>query len=120
VTPDGNLSDWEVRKRLAKGYGSFLAAFALVGMNQGKLPPHLAQWAPAVPFFLGYINLMQAKKRTCVTLAVTDRDMLDGKLGPVKDRETGWRLKKRAFKMIVGAGLLAAVSATVCRKRQKP
>jgi hypothetical protein len=111
-----NLNEPEVNKRRTLGYGSFVAAFALVGLNKVQTPPLWALWMPTVPFFFGYLNLMQAKSKTCVALALADRDMSEGELRPVKDRETGWRLKKRSYKIIAGAGVLAAVSAAICMK----
>ena len=106
-----NLNKSESRKRRVIGYGSFLIALAFAGKSK-------TSWV-GVPFFFGYLNILQARTRTGVALALTDRDMSEGKIGPVKDRETGWKLKKRAFKLVLGAGALAVVTTVVCRKRSR-
>ena len=96
-----NLNDPEVKKRRILGYASLIIAFVLVALNKLQPPPSWMLWSPAIPFFFGYLNLMQARTRTCVALALLDRDMVEGELQAVKDRETGWQLKVRAYKFHV-------------------
>lgn len=105
-----NLNDPEVKKRRILGYVSLIIAFVLVALNKLQPPPSWMLWSPAIPFFFGYLNLMQARTRTCVALALLDRDMVEGELQAVKDRETGWQLKVRAYKMMFGAAILGAVT----------
>jgi len=105
-----NLNDPEVKKRRILGYASLIIAFVLVALNKLQPPPSWMLWSPAIPFFFGYLNLMQARTRTCVALALLDRDMVEGELQAVKDRETGWQLKVRAYKMMFGAAILGAVT----------
>lgn len=109
-----NLNHREVQKRKILGYTSFITAFALVGWNKVTSPPDWVLWMPAVPFFFGYLGLFQARTKTCVALALADRDMSEGKLCPMKDRATGRRLKKRSAKILLGAGALALVTTAVC------
>ncbi|MCA9776572.1 MAG: hypothetical protein KC800_07650 [Candidatus Eremiobacteraeota bacterium] len=109
-----NLNESEVRKRRFLGYASLVIAFALVALNKVQPPPAWMLWGPLVPFFFGYLNLMQARTRTCVALALLDRDMVEGTLQAVKDRETGWKLKKRAYKMIVSSTMLSILTVFVC------
>ena len=109
-----NLNEPEVKKRRFLGYASLVIAFALVALNKLPPPPSWMLWSPVIPFFFGYLNLMQARTRTCVALALLDRDMVEGRLHAVKDRETGWRLKKRAYKMMAGSALIAVLSTIIC------
>lgn len=109
-----NLNDIEVKKRKILGYGSMVVAFALVGMSKVQQPPAWVQAMPAIPFFFAYLNLFQARTRTCVMLAFQEKDMSEGQLQPVQDRASSWKLKKRSFKLIAGAGALALVSAAIC------
>lgn len=102
-----NLNEPEVKKRRVLGYGSLVIAFALAILSKLHPPPGWLQWGPVVPFFFAFLNLMQARTRTCVLLAIVDRDMTEGQLQPVSDRETGWKLKKRSYKMIAAAAALA-------------
>lgn len=111
-----NLNDHEVKKRQVLGYGSMVVAFALVGMAKLQNPPEWVQAMPAIPFFFAYLNILQARTRTCVALAFQEKDMSEGQLQPVSDRETSWRLKKRSAKLIAGAAALAALSAVICWK----
>ena len=111
-----NLNDAEVRKRKILGYGSLVVAFALVGLAKFQQPPEWVQAVPAIPFFFAYLNIFQARTRTCVALAFFERDMSQGKLQPVSDRDTSWRLKKRSAKLIAAAAALALLSAAVCWK----
>ena len=109
-----NLNDSEVKKRKMVGYASLVAAFGLVYLNKVQAPPAWVLATPAVPFFFGYLGLLQARSRTCVGLAFVDRDMSEGKLSPVSDREVAWRLKKRSGKIIAQAAVAAALSAALC------
>jgi hypothetical protein len=108
-----NLNEPEVKKRRILGYASLVIAFALVALNKLHPPPSWMLWSPAIPFFFGYLNLMQARTRTCVALALLDRDMVEGELQAVKDRETGWQLKVRAYKMMVGSALVGALTTAL-------
>ena len=109
-----NLNEPAVRKRRFLGYASLVIAFALVALNKIQPPPEWMLWGPVVPFFFGYLNLMQARTRTCVALALLDRDMVEGELQSVKDRETGWKLKKRAYKMMGCSTLLSFLTVLAC------
>ena len=111
-----NLNDVEVKKRKILGYGSMVVAFALVAMSKVQQPPDWVQAMPAIPFFFAYLNMLQARTRTCVMLALLEKDMSDGQLQPVQDRASSWSLKKRSFKLIAAAGALAVVSAAICWK----
>jgi hypothetical protein len=111
-----NLNDREVKKRKILGYGSLVVAFALVGLTKLQQPPTWVQAMPAIPFFFAYLNFFQARTRTCVALAFIERDMSQGKLSPVPDRQTSWLLKKRSAKLIASAALLAALSTAICSK----
>jgi hypothetical protein len=109
-----NLDDSEVRKRKVTGHWALIAAFALVAASKlHELPKWIAA-LPAIPFFLGYLNLLQARTRTCVMLAFMERDMSQGTMRQVSSRALGRRLKKRSVKLILAAGLLAAISAALC------
>ena len=109
-----NLNEAEVKKRRFLGYASLVIAFILAALNKLHPPPSWMLWSPMIPFFFGYLNLMQAQTRTCVALALLDRDMVEGELQAVKDRETGWQLKVRAYKMMAGSALLALLSTSIC------
>lgn len=109
-----NLNEREVKKRLVLGYGSLMVAFLMVVLNKTQGAPIWVQWTSAVPFFFGYLGLLQARTRTCVALALVDRDMSEGRLCPVSDRETGWRLKKRSYKLIAFSAGLALLSTYLC------
>lgn len=109
-----NLNDSEVRKRRLLGYGSLVVAFGLVGLSKIQNPPNWVQAMPAIPFFFAYLNLFQARTRTCVMLAFLEKDVSQGQSQPVPDRQTSWRLKKRSMKLIAGAAALAALSAAIC------
>ncbi len=111
-----NLSQREVTKRQNLAYSSFVVAFALVGYQKVVAQPDWVQWMPMIPFFVGFLGIFQAKTRTCVALALADKDMTEDKLGPVKDRETGWKLKKRSAKIIAGAAALAFVATAICQR----
>lgn len=111
-----NLNETEVKKRWFLGYASLVVAFALVALNKLQPPPSWMLWGPVIPFFFGYLNLMQARTRTCVALALLDRDMVEGRLQAVKDRETGWQLKVRAYKMMMSAAFLGAISTLLLLK----
>jgi hypothetical protein len=111
-----NLNDHEVKKRKILGYGSLVVAFALVGLAKFQHPPEWVHAMPAIPFFFGYLNILQARTRTCVALAFREADMSQGQLQPVPDRQTGWMLKVRSFKMIALAAVLALLSAAICWK----
>ena len=111
-----NLNDSEVKKRKMLGYGSFIAGFALVAMCKLQQQPEWVNAMPAIPFFFGYLNVLQARTRTCVLFAFMEKDMTGDVLQPVPDRATSWTLKKRSVKLIVGAGVLALVSAAICWK----
>lgn len=111
-----NLNDGEVRKRKLLGYGSLVVAFAVVGVNKVQQPEAWVHATTAIPFFFAYLNLFQARTRTCVALAFQEIDLSGSSMQPIEDRETGRRLKRRSVKMIAGAAALAAVSAAVCWK----
>ncbi len=111
-----NLNDYEVKKRKIMGYGSLVVAFALVGFSKVSEQPEWVSAMPAIPFFFGYLNLGQAKSRTCVLLAFAEKDKSGDQLLPVSDRATSRRLKKRSAKIILGAAALAIVTAALCWK----
>lgn len=109
-----NLDDREVKRRLYLGYVSLLVAFVMVLVNRLEARPLWIQVLPIVGFFFGYLGLLQARTRTSVVLALLERDMSDGVLGPVKDRETSWLLKQRSVRLVSLATILALASAAVC------
>lgn len=111
-----NLDDREVKKRQVLGYGSLVAAFAVVGLAKLQNSPEWVQAMPAIPFFFAYLNLFQARTRTCVALAFLEKDVSGGQTLPVADRATSRRLKSRSLKLIAGAAVLAAVSTAICWK----
>lgn len=111
-----NLNDNEVRKRKVLGYGSLVIAFAVVGINKVQQPEAWVHATTAIPFFFAYLNLFQARQRTCVALAFQEIDLTGPSMQPIEDRETGRRLKRRSVKMIAGAAALAALSAAICWK----
>lgn len=111
-----NLNDREVKQRQMLGYGCMVVAFAVVGVSKLQSSPDWVSAMPAIPFFFAYINLLQARTRTCIMLAFMELDMSEGKAQPVADRQTGRRLKKRSLKLIAGAAGLAALSAALCWK----
>lgn len=111
-----NLNDYEVKKRKIMGYGSLVVAFALVGFSKLSEQPDWVAFMPAIPFFFGYLNLGQAKTRTCVLLAFVEKDKSGDQLLPVSDRATSRRLKKRSAKIILGAAALAVVTTALCWK----
>ncbi len=111
-----NLNDNEVRKRKVLGYSSLVIAFAVVGLNKVQQPDAWVHATTSIPFFFAYLNLFQARQRTCVALAFQEIDYSGPAMQPIEDRETGRRLKRRSAKMIAGAAALAALSAAVCWK----
>lgn len=111
-----NLNDDEVRKRQVMGYGSLLFAFALVGLSKLHESSEWLAVGSAFAFFLGYLNLGQARTRTCVVLAFAEKDKTGAQTQPVSDRATSRRLKKRSAKIILGSAALAIVTAALCWK----
>lgn len=111
-----NLNDYEVKKRKIMGYGSLLVAFALVGLSKVQEQPEWVAAMPAIPFFFGYLNLGQARSRTCVLLAFAEKDKSGDQTLPVSDRATSRRLKKRSAKIILGSAALAVLTAALCWK----
>lgn len=111
-----NLNDDEVRKRQVMGYGSLLFAFALVAMSKLSESSQWLAAGSAFAFFLGYLNLGQARTRTCVMLAFAEKDKTGAQTQPVLDRATSRRLKKRSLKIILGSAVLAIFTATLCWK----
>lgn len=89
-------------------------AFALVGLGKVQQAPDWVQAMPAVPFFVAYLGLLQARTRTCVALAFAEQDMSEGVLQPTPDRKTSRRLKKRSAKVIATAAALAVISTAIC------
>lgn len=112
----GNLDKREVDKRRKLASFSFVTAFAVVVFNKLSGVEPWMEWLTAIPFFLGYLGLLQAQTQTCVMLAFADRDLSQGQSLPVDDRATGWRLKKRSVKIILAAVVLAVLSAAICAK----
>ncbi len=111
-----NLNDREVKKRKILGYGSLVVAFALVGLSKVPDQPDWVAAMPAIPFFFGYLNLGQARSRTCVLLAFTEKDQSTDQTLPVSDRATSRRLKKRSAKIILGSAAFAVLTAALCWK----
>lgn len=109
-----NIDSEAASGRLRGGYLCLLAAFALVVLIKIVQPATWVQLTPALPFFLGYLNLLQARTRTCAVTALLEQDRSEGEPQPVKDRETGWRLKQRSAKLMLAAAILAALSTVVC------
>jgi len=114
-----NLNDREVTKRIILGATSLTVALATAGFSRTQPPARRTFWIPAVPFFIGYLGLMQAQTRTCVALALTDREMRNGKVAPIESRRKGWKLKKRSLKILFAAAALALASSAICKKKKK-
>lgn len=109
-----NIDSRGASLRRRGGYLCLLTAFVLVGLNKLFAPSLWARLAPAIPFFLGYLNLLQAATKTCALVALQEQDRSEGQLQPVEDRETGWRLKQRSVKLILASACLAIVSTVIC------
>ena len=67
----------------------------------------------SIPFFFGYLGLLQARAKICVALALLDRDLSQGKLQPVGDRESAWRIKKRSLAILLQSGSLSLLSTAL-------
>lgn len=111
-----NLNDPEVKKRQRLSALSFFTAFGAVFLSKLYQPLSWFSLLAAVPFFIGYLGLLQAKARTCVLLAFQEIDLSRAEPQPIPDRETGWLLKKRSIKIIINAGCLALLSTVICWK----
>lgn len=93
-----------------------VAAFVVVGLTKLQ-PPSLAMAClPGVPFFFAYLNLFQARHKTCVLLAAMERDHRGERPEPLSDRQAGWELKKRSLRIVGQASALAIASAALCAK----
>lgn len=111
-----NLNGLEVKRRQKLSVLSFFTAFAAVFLSKLYQPLSWLGLLSAVPFFIGYLGLLQAKARTCVLLAFQEIDLSRAKPQPIPDRATGWLLKKRSIKIIINAGCLAILSTALCWK----
>lgn len=64
-------------------------------------------------FFLGFLGVIQANRRTCVLLAYQGKQHLDGLPEPILDPRTRKLLWSRAVNIILASALLAALATAV-------
>lgn len=109
-----NLDARGARNRRRTGFICLLLGFLTVVLGKVCEAALWLRLVPAVPFFVGYLGLLQSQTKTCVVLALLEKDTSQGRVEPIEDRETGWQLKRQALKLIGGAALLALLSTLAC------
>jgi len=108
-----NLGVKETSKRNRVGaLGFFLgiiSALILISFNSAN-PIRLLVF---VPFFVGYLGLLQAHYKTCVVLGLRGRQNMDQGNEAVADPIERTRLCSRSIKILISAALLAALCTFV-------
>jgi hypothetical protein len=71
-------------------------------------PPRVIQALVFIPFFLGFLGIIQAQRRTCVVLALKGKQNLDTGPEDILVPHTRDVLKMRSYGILLSAALLAA------------
>src|SRR5262245_52386594 len=66
-----------------------------------------------IPFFLGFLGIIQATRRTCVFLGMQGKQNLDGGQEDILDQRTRDVIKLRSIGIILSSALLAALAAAI-------
>jgi hypothetical protein len=104
-----NLGEAEVAKRKRRGLWSFALALVLALIFIVAKVPDVVRLLVWVPFFFGYLGLLQAHRKTCVVLAFQGKQNLDQGIVFLPDQTEASRLKRRSVGILLSSALLAAV-----------
>jgi hypothetical protein len=98
-----NLGPGQIRKRLVLGVLAFVIGLI---MSICFVVFNVNDWIRAavfIPYLFGYLGLFQAKQKTCVFLALQDKQNLDHGNESVSDNTTRSLLRKTSYGIILRA-----------------
>jgi hypothetical protein len=104
-----NLGVREAARRNFLGLAGFflgiILAIVLIGINASILVRLLV----FIPFFLGYLGLLQAHHKTCVILGLRGEQNMDQGNEALGDSTLKAKLRSRSIKILISSALLAGL-----------
>ncbi len=100
------------RRRLVGIWALFLGVVVAVLLVVSQQPLGIRALV-FIPFFFGFLGLLQASKRTCVLLGLQGKQNLDLQREDIIDQRTRDVVKLRSIGIILSSTLLAALCVAI-------
>lgn len=104
-----NLGPKETRKRWFLGCYSLSVGLILAIIFIWQDASDYLRMLVFIPFFVGYLGILQAFQKTCVVLALKGQLNQDQGNEPIVDKTLRQKLKRRSVWILVSAGILAVI-----------
>jgi len=102
-----NLGPKEIRKRLLLGYFALITGLILAIISIWLNASVYLRWLLFIPFFVGYLGILQARQKTCVALGIKGHQNLDQGDEPIVEKTLRQKLRRRSVWILIFAGILA-------------
>jgi len=104
-----NLGPKETRKRRLLGYLAINVGLILAIIFIWQDVSDYLRMLVYIPFFVGYLGILQAIQKTCVVLALKGQQNQDQGNEPVVEMALRQKLWRRSIWILIFAGILAAL-----------
>lgn len=108
-----NLGVKEAARRNFLGLAGFILGIILAIVLIGSNTSNLVRLLVFIPFFFGYLGLLQAHHKTCVILGLRGQQNMDEGNEAIADSTRKAQLRSRSIKILISSALLAALCTFV-------
>lgn len=115
-----NIGRQGINQRRMLGVWMLFIGIVLAGILLATQQPWLVRAVVFVPFFFGFLGILQASWRTCVFLALRGQQHLGERREDILDVRTKQLLWYRSVRILLTSALLAAAATAVVMYVYRP